>query len=282
MNNMQMTPGSTAVQKVNSILFQIECLKQIRFNDVDQTIVGAELDCSDPLFPILKYGGYNKLNECDEDFIIQCWDWYDDTRSDLIEHYKETGESPAWPFEHIKGAVRSKIFILEMSELGIAKQRIKDEEIRDKRIEEAKNDECVYYTSENNLIIKHDPDTDEDYVFVDGKWGLSTDQSDDMHVIPRDEAMKIITCQTLEFLKDMWREKYAREKEDWDKNPGWPAKLVRTDYVLNGIEGSITAKDLPFSSGPYFEGFFESIQTGIESDLQKYGAYITSSTGMLD
>ena len=59
-----------------------------------------------------------------------------------------------------------------------------------------------------------------------------------MHEIPREEAMKIITCQTLEFLKDMWKEKYAKEKADWDKKPGWPAKLVRTDYVLNGIEGS--------------------------------------------
>ena len=190
MNNMQMTPGSTAVQRVNSILFEIECLKQIQFNDVDQTIVGAELDCSRSLFPILKYGGYNKLNECNEDFIIQCWDWYDDTRSDLIDHYKETGESPAWPFSHIRSAVRSRIFILENSELGYARQRIKDEEIRDKNDEEAKNDECIYYASEYNLITKQDPDTEEDYAFIEGRWELSTDQSDDMRKIPREEAMK--------------------------------------------------------------------------------------------
>ena len=89
--------------------------------------------------------------------------------------------------------------------------------------------------------------------------------------------MERITDQTIEFLKAKWKKEYSQRKAKWDKNPGWFAKLVETDFILNGIPRALYASSLG-----YDDGFFESIQKELEKDLESYGATITGSYGFVD
>ncbi len=40
-------------------------------------------------------------------------------------------------------------------------------------------------------------------------------------------------------LKEKWKESFREAKEKWDQDPGWPAKLVSTTFVLNGVKYTI-------------------------------------------
>lgn len=61
-------------------------------------------------------------------------------------------------------------------------------------------------------------------------------------------------------LKEKWKECFREAKEKWDQDPGWPAKLVSTTFVLNGVEYTIEPPDLGLSYDPWNQGFMESIQ----------------------
>ncbi len=85
------------------------------------------------------------------------------------------------------------------------------------------------------------------------------------------------TYQLVDDLIQKWKEKYAEAYEEWEKEPGWYAKFVSTEFIINGIEKGLDAGTFGWS-----DGFFESVQSEIEADLVKHGAVITYSGGMMD
>ena len=166
-----------------------------------------------------------------------------------------------------------------------------------------------YYLIKENIVAMKKEDDIAEYVFKNGKWETNTDHTIfrylkgiDLRPVtdqPRDiaedeevvksireisyeEAMERITDQTIEFLKAKWEKEYSQRKAKWDKNPGWYAKLVETDFILNGIPRALYASSLGYDKEMYDEGFFESIQKELEKDLESYGATITGSYGFMD
>ena len=83
-------------------------------------------------------------------------------------------------------------------------------------------------------------------------------------------------------LKEKWKECFREAKKKWDQDPGWPAKLVSTTFVLNGVTYTIEPPDLGLSYDPWDQGFMESIQRYIRADLEECGATDVYNTGFLD
>lgn len=83
-------------------------------------------------------------------------------------------------------------------------------------------------------------------------------------------------------LKEKWKECFREAKEKWNQDPGWPAKLVSTTFVLNGVKYTIEPPDLGLSYDPWDQGFMESIQGDIRKDLEECGATDVYNTGFLD
>lgn len=86
----------------------------------------------------------------------------------------------------------------------------------------------------------------------------------------------------IEFLKEKWKKDFLKEKEEWDKKPGWPAKLVETRFRLNGEEYSIGPVDIGLTDDCWNQGFMESVQGMIKADLEKAGATDIVSLGFID
>ena len=111
---------------------------------------------------------------------------------------------------------------------------------------------------------------------------------EDVHYDPAVEKLREIEEMEQEIDKliapliDKWKKEFAAEKAEWDKNPGWSAKLVETHFKINDIERKIKAKDLGYDKDSYDEGFMESKQKRIEEDLENIGAIITFSGGFID
>lgn len=95
-------------------------------------------------------------------------------------------------------------------------------------------------------------------------------------------AAKASNRQILATLKALWKNKYIREKAEWDQDPKWPAKLVHTSFKLRGIEYTIYPSDIGLSTDPWDQGFMETIQNDMEKDLMEYGATDIFSVGFLD
>ena len=74
----------------------------------------------------------------------------------------------------------------------------------------------------------------------------------------------------------------AEKKAEWDKDPGWPAKLVETRFVLNGIEYTIQPQDLGLTDSCWDQGFMESFQGILRKDLEAAGATKVYNLGFLD
>ena len=105
----------------------------------------------------------------------------------------------------------------------------------------------------------------------------------EMKEISEEEAVSIMNRQTLDMLKELWRDKFRKEKEEWDRHPKWPAKLVGTYFELNGIEYSIGPADVGLDAADCWDqGFMESIQFDISRDLKAYGATKIFNDGFLD
>lgn len=114
----------------------------------------------------------------------------------------------------------------------------------------------VYYLIHDRVIAKREKDGDynRDYILREGKWVVDSDhvimdhlagydpsEPEDspyrfgstsilmeMDEISLEQATLIINQQILDTLKDKWKVEFAAKKEEWDKKPGWPAKLVET------------------------------------------------------
>ena len=121
-----------------------------------------------------------------------------------------------------------------------------------------------------------------------GKWvsmpGLLKIQHDitDYEDITEEEAMKLVADQTVKFLLEKWKKELVPKKKEWDKKPGWPAKLVETTFVLNGKEYSIKAPDLGLTDDCWDQGFMETIQGDMKKDLEELGAEDIYSMGFID
>ncbi len=100
--------------------------------------------------------------------------------------------------------------------------------------------------------------------------------------IPEEKAIQLINQQILSVLKEKWKEEFKEKKKEWNKAPGWPAKLVETNFILNGIEYSLYPADLGLSDDNWDEGFMESIQYDLKRDLEEYGAKKVYNLGFLD
>ena len=168
--------------------------------------------------------------------------------------------------------------------------------------------ETTYYLINGTTVgrrIRTD-DTVSDSLFTEGRWGPDPmflilrslcdacrpqsertentgwdgDVTYGITQIPEKEAMELITDQTMDFLIGKWKKEYAEDKRNWDKHPGWFAKHVTTEFVLNGVRRRLTVEELGLDR--VYEGYFESIQKLLEKDLEEYGAVITASWGFLD
>ena len=86
----------------------------------------------------------------------------------------------------------------------------------------------------------------------------------------------------IEFLKEKWKKDFLKEKEEWDKKPGWPATLVETRFRLNGDEYSIGPVDIGLTDDCWDQGFMETIQGRMKKDLEEYGATGILNLGFID
>lgn len=168
----------------------------------------------------------------------------------------------------------------------------------------------VYYLIHDRVIAKRekDGDYDRDYILRAGRWvedsghlimdhlvGYDPSEPEDspyrfgstsvlmeMDEIPVDQAISIINQQILDALKNKWKVEFATKKEEWNKNPGWPAKLVETKFTLNGEKYSLFPVDIGLTNDCWDQGFMETIQSDIEKDLKLYGATEIYNLGFLD
>ena len=170
-----------------------------------------------------------------------------------------------------------------------------------------KSIKTTYYLVYERLVGKR-VEGKGDFILRDGKWqpdteiiimdhlhGFDVTEPEDspyrygngsimreMREISSEEAIRIINDQILERLKSLWTDKFRDQKKAWDKQPGWPAKLVETKFELNGVSYSIGPVDLGFTSDGWNQGFMEKVQDEVKKDLEDYGAINVYNFGFLD
>ena len=86
----------------------------------------------------------------------------------------------------------------------------------------------------------------------------------------------------LDTLKQKWKTKFEAKKKEWDKKPGWPAKLVETEFTLNGITYALEPNDLGLTDDCWDQGFMETIQGRMTKDLEACGAVNIYNHGFID
>lgn len=135
---------------------------------------------------------------------------------------------------------------------------------------------------EKNVIMDHLMGYDASEP-VDSPYAIgNTSIIDEIEEISFDKAMRVINEQTTEFLIDKWKKDLVKEKAEWDKNPGWPAKLVKTEFMLNGIKYVIEPPDIGLTYGCWDQGLMEHFQGNMRKDLEKYGATNIWNEGFID
>ena len=88
--------------------------------------------------------------------------------------------------------------------------------------------------------------------------------------------------ETVEGLIEKWKKDLVPLKEEWDRKPGWPAKLVRTEFVLDGVWYEVRPEDLGLTDDCWDQGFMESYQKVMSDDLKACGATKICNMGFLD
>ena len=86
----------------------------------------------------------------------------------------------------------------------------------------------------------------------------------------------------IEALKAKWKKDMAGLKAEWDKKPGWPAKLVETQFTLNGTKYTLKPADIGLTDDCWDQGFMESFQGRMSNDLEEIGATDIYNLGFLD
>lgn len=167
-----------------------------------------------------------------------------------------------------------------------------------------------YYLIRNRILAKRENDGkyDSDYLFRDGKWvkdfrhvimnhlmGFDSSEPEDspyrygntdilmeIDKISEEHAIPIMNQQILDFLKNKWKEEFAPKKEEWDKKPRWPAKLVKIKFSLHGVKYSLSPVDMGLMDDCWDQGFMEMIQPDISEDLEECGATDIYNIGFID
>lgn len=158
--------------------------------------------------------------------------------------------------------------------------------IRERRLGKKENEKYFLYdktkwvSDERNVIRDHlmgyDPGEDSTY----GIGSLSI--MEEIEEIAAEEAIKIQNKQTIDYLIEKWKVDMVEGKAKWDKNPGWPAKLVETRFTLNGFEYTLKPEDIGLSSDCWDQGFMESFQGNLRKDLEAVGAIKVYNLGFID
>lgn len=158
--------------------------------------------------------------------------------------------------------------------------------IREKRLGKKTNDGYFLYDGrgwipdERNVIRDHlmgyDPNDDTPYGF--GSLSIM----DEIEEITEERAIRTMNQQTIDNLIAKWKKDFVKDKEEWDKNPGWPAKLVETEFTLNGITYALEPNDLGLTDDCWDQGFMETIQGRMTKDLEACGAVNIYNHGFID
>lgn len=127
-------------------------------------------------------------------------------------------------------------------------------------------------------LAGYDPCEPEDSSYRFGSTGILLE----MDEISKEQAITIVNQQILDVLKSKWKAEFAEKKEEWDKKPGWPAKYVKTKFILNGVKYSLFPADIGLTHDCWDQGFMETIQADISKDLEEYGAADIRNTGFID
>lgn len=293
-----------ATKRVNTVKFSMELWDKVKLvkNENGESIFTNAEYINHQYYPRIKVSGYNELNGCDEEFDLPCWYMESD---ESISDYIESGDTPAlaYPNDVYMEVETHKINL--HADLCEAEESLKAAKYAKEHI----NDAAIYYLIGNGLVGKREKRIEiVDYLFFEDNWEIddeyiitkllngedltkqsfrsfdpeTTEIINSIKEIDRQEAMEIITDQTIEYLKMLWEEKFAKEKEEWDKAPKWWAKCVSKEFILNGVKRTLYPEDLPFASGPSIEGFMESISGEIDKDLRERGAFIVANNGMID
>ena len=129
-----------------------------------------------------------------------------------------------------------------------------------------------------DLLIGFDPSEPEGSPYRTG----NLDIMDEIKELTLNEAKQAQSDQTVALLFAKWKQDLIEPKAEWNKNPGWPAKLVKTTFNLNGIQYTIMPQDLGLTDDCWDQGFMESFQGQMKKDLETYGATGIYNTGFLD
>lgn len=158
--------------------------------------------------------------------------------------------------------------------------------IKERKLGKKENDRYFLYVKQKwvpdtkheilDRLMGYDPYDDSPYGFG------STSIMDEIEEISKQEAIKMVNRQIIDSLKAKWKKDLAPKKKEWDKDPRWPAKLVKTMFTLNGMSYSISPKDIGLTDDCWDQGFMESIQGDLRKDLQKAGARDIYNLGFLD
>jgi len=127
-------------------------------------------------------------------------------------------------------------------------------------------------------LVGYDPFEPEDSPYRIG----STSVMDEISEIKEKEARRIMADQTVKMLLSIWPEKFSEKKKEWDKKPGWPAKLVDVQFTLYGYTFTIFPKDIGLTDDGWDQGFMETIQSDMRKDLENYGATDVYCCGFID
>lgn len=135
----------------------------------------------------------------------------------------------------------------------------------------------VYHVIQDHLI-GYDPFGPDDSPYGIGSLSVI----DEMEEISGEKMKEIMGPQIVKYLKKKWIGDFQEEKQEWDRDPGWPAKLVVTKFTLFGTEYAIRPKDLGWDGDGFDQGFMESVQDKMEEDLKAVGAEHVFSDGFLE
>ena len=160
--------------------------------------------------------------------------------------------------------------------------------IREVRL--GKKDENGYFLFEKNQWVKdgktyildklmgYDPCEPDDSPYKMDNLSIM----DEAEEITEERAKEIMNRMIIDYLKEKWKKDLVEKKKEWDKKPGWPAKLVETEFTLNGSKYTILPQDLGLTDDCWDQGFMETIQCDLKRDLEANGATEVCNFGFID
>ena len=153
-----------------------------------------------------------------------------------------------------------------------------------------KKDENGYFLFEKNQWVKdrknyildklmgYDPCEPDDSPYKMDNLSIM----DEVEEITEERAKEIMNRMIIDYLKEKWKKDLVEKKKEWDKKPGWPAKLVETEFTLNGSKYTILPQDLGLTDDCWDQGFMETIQGDLKTDLEANGATEVCNFGFID